>query len=276
MAEFTVKPANSTKGFAPAAKGNMPTQLVDTGGSRGFLITGAKDIDFQIDFTNGRLAGMIWWEVETRNSKVREIWVKVSEPGTYTLEFARSNSGFVVYFIKIIAVNERKIDVSFAYLPGMTDRFISKKLVDTINDIWNLQAAVSVKEAGTFINDIGKSFNISERKVDFQNREHLKALVEYNNPTNANWLVYFVWGIENPGRTLGFTAADKTLINYPLFKKSDSEAVGRTLAHELGHLICSSPPKHDTQPGDLMLETSEKHHRNTTIRLPRALLVGRR
>lgn len=276
MAEFTVKPVQSPKGFTAAGKGKMPTQLVETGGSRGFLITGAKDIDFRIDFTGGRMAGMTWSETENKNSKVREIWIETNAPGTYTLEFSRSNSGFVAYFINIIVVNERKIDVAFAYLPGMTNRFVIKTLVDTINDIWLLPAAVSVREVGTFTNDFGKSFNVNEPKIDLRNIEHLKALTEYNNPTNANWLVYFVWGIKNEGRTVGLTGSGKTIINYPLFKKSESDAVGRTLAHELGHLICSEPPRHDTQSGDLMLEVSAKHHRNTTIRLPRALLVGRR
>ncbi|RDJ24958.1 hypothetical protein DWF00_17255 [Bosea caraganae] len=269
---ITVKPKDLTDGFEAAGGGNMPWQLIERGGARGLIIKGADDLDFEVFSVDGNWQGLIFSETDLYKADHREIWLSGQRQGLYSFNFVSRSSGATVYYINVDVVNELEVVAAFYYLPGVRKKFNVEQIVKKVNAIWNRSANVTIKSLGMFDEGLGQKLDIHEPEISLDNKKHLGALIDYGNHASANWHVYLGWGVEGdiPGETLG----TRTIIDTLRRKETELDFVSHTIAHELGHRICRSPPSHDTQAGDLMLEKT-KDGRNNKIRRPRVKLVNR-
>lgn len=270
MALISVKPKDLTEGFEVAAGGNMPWQLIERGGARGLIVKGADNLDFAVSCWSGDARGLTVEEINP--SGHREIWLQGHKQGNYTLNFLDPDSGAVIYYINVDVVNKVEILTAFYYLPGVRKKFNVEQIVEKVNAIWSRSANVMVKSLGMFDNSNGETIDIGESEITLNNTQHLQALIGYGNHASADWHVYLGWGVGGniPGETLG----SRTIIDTLRRKATELDFVSHTIAHELGHRICRSPPAHDTQTGDLMLEVT-RDGRNNKIRRTRVRLVNR-
>jgi hypothetical protein len=188
----------------------------------------------------------------------------------------RPGSRAVLAMLVVDVFPERVLNLAF-YHTGRTPQWEVGKLASVANDILFPQANVRVKMFGSWGTELTAPL-VLPAAVDLYDPQQARALREFGSTPYADAMVYLVNRIAEPPhekgprslKTTGLTMGSQILLDGsgPV---SETFRVGRTLAHELGHLISSlGGPSHDGKQDDLMYAVSG-HARGTRLRRERVL-----